>query len=120
MTIITTLEQAANDMFPALLRDLEIEYGTREIGSLAGCFLDAERADFYWEARISERHLGRYDSLDDDEDRALERVAIIGRLDGRCYVATCIVDGDGAVQDLLGVRLFDSAADAERAFGDAQ
>jgi hypothetical protein len=106
-------------VFPALLNDLEIEFGTSEIGAVAACFLDAERADFHWAARISERHLGLYESLE-DENRELERVAIIGRLGGRWYVATCIIDGDGAVQDLLGLRHFDSVADAERALSDVR
>lgn len=120
MTLEMTLEHAANDVFPALLNDLEIEFGTSEVGAVAARFVDAERADFHWAARISERHLGHYESLDDDEDREFERVAIIDRLNGRWYVATCIVDGDGAVQDLIGLRSFGSAVHAARAFEDVR
>ena len=87
---------AANDGFEALVLGLELEFGHGDVGNVAAQFIDAEAADFYWNARMSERHLGAYESFDGD-DFDLERIAVIGVLVGSWFVATCIVNGDGAV-----------------------
>lgn len=78
--------------------------------------LNAETADFHWDVRQNERHLGRYQSQDPDEGEELDCVAIIGWIGGHWFAATCIVDGDGNAHDLIGLRHFASAWDAEEAF----
>jgi len=77
----------------------------------------AERADFHWDARVAERHLGAYESSDEDEAER-DCVAILGRLQGRWFSAICLVDGNGAVQDIAQLRAADSESEAERRFLD--
>lgn len=110
---------APHDVFPALVAGLEREFGTADCGALAQHFIEAEEADFYWESRSAERHLGRYDAFEDDEVER-DRVAIIGRLAGRWYMAVMVVDGDGAVDRMLHLRRFDSMAQAARAYRTAR
>lgn len=112
-------ESRIEDGYLELVQGLESRFGQSEGRALAEHFLGAERADFYWQARRRERFLGAYESLDDDEDRALDRVAIIGFWQGRWFVATCLVNGDGAVDSLIAWRHFAQASDAEKAFGNA-
>lgn len=110
----------------ALVSGLEREFGRGAGAALAERFLEAEETDFCWEARIAERWLGSYaagDSgfaSDEDEetgsDILLDRVAICGRIDGRNFVATMIVDGDGNAHGMLGKREFVSAKAARSAF----
>ena len=78
-------------------------------------FSDFETIDRHWEARLEERLLGFYESLDEDEEE-LARVAILGRCGDLWFVATCLVDGQGEVQDLLGTRSFGAYAEADRAY----
>ena len=77
--------------------------------------LAAEEADFHWDARLSERWLGAYWSADDD-DIDLDRVAIVGRIDGQWFAATSIIDGDGMPRAMTNRRAFDTRHEAERAF----
>ena len=102
-------------VFERLVAGLEIEFGSRAAGGLARQFIEAEGADFYWEARARERWLGSYESLDWDEDDALDRIAVSGVLDGRHYVAVLLVDALGSVDALLGVRHFEDKKAAEEA-----
>lgn len=117
MTAISIIERAKNDPYPALVSGLESEFGTDGIEVLAAHFLEAEAADFHWNARMIERHLGAYESADEG-DFDLERNAVMGWIAGRWYVVTCIVDGDGAVHDMMGLRRFESVGQAEGAFDD--
>ena len=94
-------------VFERLIAGLEIEFGSAAAEGLARQFIEAEGADFYWEARQRERWLGSYESLDRDEEDALDRVAVNGILDGRHYVAVLLVDALGSVDALLGVRHFE-------------
>ena len=98
-----------------LVAGLEIEFGRDAGEALAQRFLEAEESDFLWDARVSERWLGAYESID-EEDFELDRVAIIGRLDGRWFVAVSIIDGDGNAQGLMGRRSFRSERRAREAF----
>lgn len=98
-----------------LVAGLEIEFGRGAGEALAQRFLEAEESDFLWDARVSERWLGAYQAQD-EEDFELDRVAIIGRLDGRWFVAVSIVDGDGNAQGLIGRRSFRSERRAREAF----
>ena len=102
-------------VFERLVAGLEIEFGSAAAGGLARQVIEAEGADFYWEARARERWLGSYERLDWDEEDALDRIVVSGILDGRHYVAVLLVDALGWVDALLGVRHFDS----EKAAGDA-
>jgi hypothetical protein len=115
MTMISGSIKQTFDPYSALVSGLQIEFGTTETAALAAHFLDAEAADFHWDARQMERHLGSYEALDDDGDE-LESVKITGVLNGTYFVATCIVDGDGQVRDMLMCKKFTSAAQAGAAF----
>ena len=102
-------------VFERLVAGLEVEFGAQAAEGLARQFVDAEDADFYWDARAAERWLGIYESLDEEED-LLTRVAIKGQFEGRFFVAVLIVDGDESVNAMLGLRHFESAAEADDAF----
>ena len=118
MTMIAIVQTQSRDAYPALIAGLEAQYGREGSVEIACRFLDAELADFHWQSRMMERHLGRYEGASDDDDAGLEleRIAILGVLRGAWFVATCIVDGDGAVHDILGLRLMESESQACDAF----
>ena len=115
MSMFKRIEAASDDVFGALLEGLEAEFGSGADAALARHFIACEEADFHWEARSAERHLGAYEGLD-EEGLELDRVAITGLLDGFWYVGTALVDGEGAVHDLTRLRRFEGAAEAHRAF----
>jgi hypothetical protein len=103
---------ALEDPFDRLVAEFESD-------TLAQRFLDAEEADFHWRTRVDERLLGRYQSID-DEQQTLDRVVVIGRLQARWYVAMCLVDSANAVDDLLWVRRFDAETEAQNIFETAR
>ncbi len=115
MTMITIVQAASRDAYPALIAGLQAEYGQVESIAVAAHFLGAEWAEFHWDSRVAERHLGAYESVD-DEDFELDRVAILGRLQGIWFVATCLVDGNGAVHELNDLQLMPGEIEAEEAF----
>lgn len=106
----------SDQVFERLVSGLQATFGRSAAEGLARHFIEAEGADFYWDARVRERWLGAYESLDDDADDALDRVAVIGILDGCHYVAVLLLEQSGAVDALLGVRQFDERVAAEGAF----
>lgn len=118
MTMISILQVETRDAYPALIAGLEAQFGREASIEIAARYLDAELADFHWQNRLQERHLGRYEGMIGDEDDALEleRIAILGVLRSAWFVATCIVDGDGAVHDIFNLRLAKGEAEARRAF----
>jgi len=118
MTMISILQVETRDAYPALIAGLEAQYGREGSVEIAAQFLEAELADFHWQSRMIERHLGRYEGAinADDEGLELERIAILGVLKGAWFVATCIVDGDGAVHDLQRLRVMKCAEEAHEAF----
>ncbi|WP_374414951.1 hypothetical protein [Novosphingobium colocasiae] len=116
MTMFQTLGAASDRVMATLVAGLEIEFGRGAGEALAVRFLEAEESDFLWDARASERWLGTYESADDEEDFELDRVAIMGRLDGRWFVAVSIIDGDGNPHGLLGRRNFRSERQAREAY----
>lgn len=118
MTMFQTLGSASDRVLAALMAGLEIEFGRGAGAALAQRFLEAEESDFLWDARRSERWLGTYQAQD-TEDFELDRVAIIGWLDGRWFFAVSIVDGDGNPHGLMGRRTFTSACQARQAFAAA-
>jgi hypothetical protein len=118
MEHVQSLSQVSDRVMATLIAGLEIEFGRGAGEGLAHHFLEAEEVDFHWDARESERWLGSYESIDDEDD-ALDRVAICGRLDGQWFVATMIVDGDGQAHGMLGCRTFGSGKSARAALATA-
>lgn len=102
-----------------LVTGLEIEFGRGAGEALAQRFLAAEAVEFCWEARVAERWLGYYGTSESEPEVELDRVRIIGFLDGRWFVATMIVDGDGAAHGMTGRRNLAGEADARSALPDA-
>ena len=118
MEHVQSLSQVSDRVMATLIAGLEIEFGRGAGEGLAQHFLAAEDADFHWEVRQSERWLGSYESMD-DEDFTLDRVAICGLLDGAWFVATMVVDGDGRAHGMLGCRTFASGKSARAALATA-
>ena len=114
MTMFQPVKAASDRVMEALVAGLEIEFGRGASEALAHQFLEAEDTDFRWDARVSERWIGTYESLD-DSNFGLDRVAICGRLDGRWFMAMMIVDGDGNAQGMLGCRSFGRERSARQA-----
>ena len=115
MTMISIVQAPTRDAYPALIAGLEAQFGHEESVAIAAHLLGSELAEFHWDSRVAERHLGAYESLD-DEDGELDRVAILGRLQGTWFVATCLVNGNGAVQAMDDLKLMSGEKDAEEAF----
>ena len=115
MTHFNTIDEASDRVLAALVAGLDMEFGRGAGIALADHYIDAEESDFLWEMRVSERWLGNYEGSE-DEDLELDRVAIIGRWEGRFYVAVSIVDGDGMVHGLMARRDFGSEDEAKEAF----
>lgn len=118
MIMVQNVGTASDRVMAALVAGLEIEFGRGAGEALTHRFLDAEEVDFRWDARTSERWLGGYQNAEED-DFALDRVAICGRLDGTWFVATMIVDGDGQAHGMLGCRACASKRAAREALATA-
>ncbi len=118
MGMVQSIGAASDRVMAALVSGLEIEFGRGAGEGLAARFLAAEECDFYWDGRSEERWLGNYESADEDHVD-LDRVAILGRLDGHLFVATCIVDGDEIPHGMTALRRFGSETDARNAFSNA-
>ncbi|WP_245653646.1 hypothetical protein [Sphingomonas pituitosa] len=116
---VSAASGAAQDrVLAALVAGLEREFGRYAGEALAHRFLDAEEAEFLWEARDQDRWLGSYEGTDSETGVELDRVRIVGRVAGRWYVAVMIVDGDGQPHGLLGKRSFGHRRGAMAAFVD--
>jgi hypothetical protein len=115
MTGMTIIHSSTTDAVSALIAGLEREFGSDAGRALADRFLAAEDTDFCWEARVEERFLGRYESLD-EEDVELDRVAIFGRLEGTWFTGICIVDGEGHAHGMISQQRFASAKAARKAW----
>jgi len=107
---------ASFDRFPQFVRDLEIEFGPDGLEAVIERFVAAELGEFVWDGRIVERHLGAYESFDDDESDSWDRVRVLGIFRGRYRVATCVVDRSRRLQMMLVSREFDDLPSAENAF----
>lgn len=114
MSMYQSIGTASDRVIEALVAGLELEFGCGAGEALAHRFLEAEEADFRWDARVEERWIGAYESAD-DEDFELDRIAICGRLDGKWFCATMLVDGDGQAHGMLGCRQFRSLVRARDA-----
>jgi hypothetical protein len=115
MATISIISTASRDAYPALLAGIEAQFGPGGAVEVATHFLEAETADFHWESRVAQRWLGAYESAG-DEDIELERIAIVGELKHVWFVATCLVDGNGAVESMQGLRLVRGPGEAYEAF----
>ncbi len=115
---VQPISVAADRVLKILVSGLEIEFGRGAGEALAQRFLEAEEADFHWEARVQERWIGSYSAVEDDE-LELDSVRIVGQLDSEWFVAVMIVDGDGNAHGMMGKRIFRGRAYAMRAFADA-
>lgn len=115
MTMFEAIGASSDRVMAALSAGLAIEFGESAGPALARRFLEAEEADFHWDARIDERWIGAY-QCPAEAEIDLDRVAILGRLDGRWYVAVCIVDGEGMVHGMCGCRAFGRRGAAAKAF----
>ena len=114
MTVVQSIGAASDRVLERLVEGLEIEFGHGAGEALARRFLEAEEVDFRWDARVSERWLGAYESLE-DENLELDRVAICGRLDREWFMATMIIDGDGGAYGMLACRAFGTERAAREA-----
>jgi hypothetical protein len=115
MTMSQSISQRADRVMAALVAGLELEFGRGAAEALAERFIAAEEADFTWDARHEERWLGGFEPVE-ESDFELDRVAVLGRLDGSWFVAVCIVDGDGMAHGVTGRRTFTTMRAARRAF----
>jgi len=96
----------------AQLEALKAQFGA----VIASRILEAEAADFHWQARVRERYVGLY--LDDafGTGEELSRIAILSELNGHWHAGVCLVDGDGEVEELLWLRTYAQRDDAEATF----
>ena len=112
---MTMISATWNGRCDALVDGLRAEFGA----IMADRILEAEAADYLWEARVKERYLGQHFDVgfDDSEDeRELSRIAIVSFLGGCWHVAACLVDGEGMAADLLWKRSYDGEDEALAAF----
>jgi hypothetical protein len=112
---MTMISATGNGRCDALVEGLRAEFGA----ILADRILEAEAADYLWEARVKERYLGQHLDVgfgDGEDERELSRVAILSCLGGLWHVASSLIDGEGMVVDLLWKRSFESRGAAEAGF----
>lgn len=114
MDMSQSIGTASDRVLETLKAGLEIEFGRGAGEALAHRFLEAEEADFRWDARVEERWIGAYESVDEKEFE-LDRIAICGRFDGKWFCATMLVDGDGQAHGMTGCRTFRSLVTARDA-----
>ena len=119
MTAISAISQCQSDAYGQLVRELQAEFEHADVGALADRIVEAEAADFYWEARVRERYLGPDFSgiagVDGDEEEWV-RIAFLSFLAGKWHAGTCIVDGEGRAVDLLWKRSLEDREEAEMTF----
>lgn len=94
------------------LEALEVQFGS----VLASRILEAEAADFHWQARVRERYIGLHPDDDFGCGEELSRIAIVSDLGGQWHAGVCLVDGDGCVETLLWLRSFVSFEEAQMTF----
>jgi hypothetical protein len=115
MAAYVNLGVVVDGVVASLVAGLELEFGRGAGEALAARFLEAEESDFVWDARVCERWLGAWDCGDEGE-RELDRVAVLGRLDGRWFAGVSIVDGDGQAQGLVARRACAGESEAREAY----
>ena len=123
MTMISATPGGSGDAYGRLVQSLQMEFGTSEVSALAARILEAEKAEFHWDARVQERYLGQHlplDVGDVENSEELARIAILSFLGGRWHAGICLVDGNGCVASLLWLRSFDAREEAADAFARAR
>jgi hypothetical protein len=123
MTMVSQISAGPKDEYSQLVRELQAEFRHGDVGAMADRIVEAEAADFYWEARVRERYLGQYFGLDDgayEGGDELARVAMLSVFAGRWHVGACLVDGEGRAAGLLWKRSFAAFPEAEAAFARAR
>jgi hypothetical protein len=99
-----------------LVDALRAEFGA----VLAARIWEAEKLDFLWDARVSERYLGQYFGteigFEGDWNADFSRLAIMSFVDGVWYAGVCVADGDGGAVALLWARQCDDRGEAQAAF----
>ena len=123
MTIISAISGGSGDAYARLVEGLRMEFGCVDVGALAERIFAAERLDFHWDSRVSERYLGqesRSDFAAEDGFDELARVAILSFVAQRWHAGVCLVDGEGCAVDLLWLRSFERRDDADEAFARAR
>lgn len=113
-SIGTASARNTDRVMEALVAGLELEFGRGAGKALAHRFLEAEEADFRRDARVEERWVSACESTEQDEFE-LDRIAIWGRLDGKWFCATMLVDGEGQAHGMMGCRTFRSLVRAREA-----
>jgi len=112
---MTMISAMGNGGCEAIVDALRAEFGA----IMAERILEAEAAEFLWDARLKERYLGQHFDVGlgiDEGEIEFARIAILGFLGGHWHVGSCLVDGDGRPVDLLWKRSYDSLDEAEAAF----
>ena len=112
---MTTISAMANGGCEVVVDALRAEFGA----VLTARIIEAEAADFLWDARVKERYLGQHFDVcfgDEQGETELARIAVLRFLGGRWHVALCLVDGEGMAIDLLWKRNFDQRDEAQAAF----
>ena len=99
----------------AQLEALEVQFGA----IVASRILEAEAADFHWDARVRERYLGQHPDDDYGSGDELSRIAIVSDLGGQWHAGVCLVDGEGCIERLLWLRSFAARNEAEATFARA-
>lgn len=115
MAMVQPVSVASDRVIATLVAGLTLEFGSSAAEALADRFLAAEECDFHWDVRREARWLGAWTSEIED-DFELDRIAILGRLGRRWFVAVCIVDGDEMPHGMMGRRTFGSRKAALTAF----
>ncbi len=112
---MTTISAMANGRGEAIVEGLRAEFGA----IMAERILEAEAADFLWEARVKERYLGQHFDVGfdlEEDETELARVAVLSFLGGRWHAGACLIDGEGTAVDLLWKESFDRREAAEAGF----
>ena len=112
---MTMISAMGNGGCEAIVDALRAEFGA----IMAERILEAEAAEFLWDARVKERYLGQHFDVGlgiDEDEIELARIAILSFLGGHWHVGSCLVDGDGRPVDLLWKRSFDDLDEADAAF----
>ena len=115
MTMFQPISKVSDRVMNALIAGLELEFGRGAAEALAERFIAAEECDFCWDARVEVRWLGAY-ATEVEDDFELDRVAVVGRLDGQWFVAVILVDGDEMAHGMMGKRRFASWKAARLAY----
>ena|ERR1043165_9608423 len=112
---MTTISAPTNGGCEARVAALYNEFGA----ILAARIIESEAAEFLWDARVKERYLGQHFDVGlgiGEDEIELSRIAVLSLLAGRWHVASCLVDGEGLVVDLLWQQKFDGRNEADAAF----